>query len=120
MHALRQKLIDQPDGSNGSPEPPRRPGMPPEWRDKLGNWSSRPWSPLFWYFLLVVGMLWFWQEASHQFNTRTIPYSRFKDLLGLEGSAAPAPTPPPAVPPPTPVHITPQGLGATGAEAQAA
>ena len=33
-----------------------------------------------WYLLLMLGMLWFWQEASHQLTTRTIPYSQFKDL----------------------------------------
>ena len=29
----------------------------------------------------MLGMLWFWQEASHQLTTRTIPYSQFKDLV---------------------------------------
>jgi cell division protease FtsH len=29
----------------------------------------------------MLGMLWFWQEASRQLTTKTIPYSRFKDLL---------------------------------------
>ena len=36
---------------------------------------------MLWYFLLMLGMLWFWQEASHQLTTRTIPYSQFKDLV---------------------------------------
>ncbi len=35
---------------------------------------------MLWYFLIMLGMLWFWQEASHQLTTRTIPYSQFKDL----------------------------------------
>jgi cell division protease FtsH len=29
----------------------------------------------------MLGMLWFWQEASRQLTTRTIPYSQFKHLL---------------------------------------
>ena len=28
----------------------------------------------------MLGTLWFWQEASHQLTTRTIPYSQFKAL----------------------------------------
>ena len=36
---------------------------------------------MLWYFLLMLGMLWFWQEASHHITTRTIPYSQFKDLV---------------------------------------
>ena len=36
---------------------------------------------MLWYFILMLGMLWFWQEASHQLTTRTIPYSEFKDLV---------------------------------------
>jgi cell division protease FtsH len=82
MHALKQRLAEQADDSD-RPSGQRRtpPPLPPDWRDKLGSWSSRPWSPLIWYFVLLLAMLWFWQEASHQFNTRTIPYSRFKDLV---------------------------------------
>ena len=29
----------------------------------------------------MLGILWFWQEASHQLTTRTVPYSQFKDLV---------------------------------------
>lgn len=29
----------------------------------------------------MLGTLWFWQEASHQLSTHTIPYSEFKDLV---------------------------------------
>jgi cell division protease FtsH len=36
---------------------------------------------MLWYFVLMLGTLWFWQEASHQFSTRTIAYSQFKELL---------------------------------------
>jgi cell division protease FtsH len=36
---------------------------------------------MFWYFLVMLGLLWFWQEASHQLTTHTIPYSQFKDLV---------------------------------------
>jgi cell division protease FtsH len=66
--------LKQPMGER--PKPP-----PQDWRGKLGGWSGQPWGPAFWYFLLMLGMLWFWQEASHQLTTRTIPYSQFKDLV---------------------------------------
>lgn len=36
---------------------------------------------MLWYFVLMLATLWFWQEASHQLLTRTIPYSQFKELL---------------------------------------
>jgi cell division protease FtsH len=42
---------------------------------------------MFWYFTLMLGMLWFWQEASHELTTRTIPYSQFKALVA-EGRVA--------------------------------
>jgi len=36
------------------------------------------------YFLLTLGLLWFWQEAAHQLSTQTIPYSQFKDLVAQQ------------------------------------
>ncbi len=43
--------------------------------------APQQWGPMFWYLILMLGMLWVWQEAVHQITTRTIPYSEFKDLL---------------------------------------
>jgi len=62
----------------GRRQPPG--GLPPEVGRNLQGWSPQQWGPLLWYFILMLGMLWFWQEASHQLTTRTIPYSEFKDL----------------------------------------
>jgi hypothetical protein len=59
----------------------RPPPFPPDWRSKGADWSLQQWGPLVWYFILMLAMLWFWQEASHQFTTRTIPYSEFKALV---------------------------------------
>ena len=51
---------------------PKPPGLGP----------LQQWAPLFWYFIFMLGMLWFWQEASHQLATHTIPYSEFKERVG--------------------------------------
>src|ERR1035437_9266422 len=65
----------QPAGRRQPPGPP-----PPEARRHLQGWAPQQWGPMLWYFILMLGMLWFWQEASDQLTTRTIPYSQFKDL----------------------------------------
>ena len=65
----------QPTGRR-QPLPPR----PPEAGRNFQGWPPQEWGSMLWYFLLMLGMLWFWQEASHQLTTRTIPYSQFKDL----------------------------------------
>jgi cell division protease FtsH len=62
----------------GRRQPP--PPLPPEVGRSLQGWSPQQWGPMLWYFLVMLGMLWFWQEASHQLTPRTIPYSQFKDL----------------------------------------
>ncbi len=61
---------------------------------------------MLWYFLPMLAILWFWQEAAQKFNARTIPYSQFKDLVAqgaiteaaiaeseINGLAAPKPGP---------------------------
>jgi cell division protease FtsH len=82
MSAPKQNGDEKPSGFKppaGRRETP--PPLPPGLGRKLEGWPPpQQWGPLFWYFLLMLGMLWFWQEASHQFTTRTIAYSRFKDL----------------------------------------
>jgi len=55
--------------------------MPPELGHKLQSFPPQQWGPVVGYLLLMLVMLWFWQEASHQLTTRTIPYSRFKELV---------------------------------------
>ncbi len=63
-----------PDNRRPPPNEPNPPGG--------GAWlRSGQWGPLLWYFLLMLVMLWLWQEAFHQVRTRTIPYSEFKHLL---------------------------------------
>ena len=57
------------------------PSLPADWRRRVGGWSPQQWGPMLWYFLVMLAMLWFWQEASHQLTTRTIAYSRFKALV---------------------------------------
>ncbi len=66
----------QPAGPHKTP-----PSLPPGLGQKFHGWPPQQWGALFWYFLLMLGMLWFWQEESRQLTTRTIPYSQFKDLL---------------------------------------
>ncbi len=64
--------------------PSRPPGPPAEPPGPGGNprgWPPPNWGWMLWYFVLMLGTLWFWQEASRQLTTRTIPYSQFKELL---------------------------------------
>jgi len=46
-----------------------------------GGWQPQLKTSLIFYLLFMAGMLWLWQEAAHQLNTHTIPYSEFKTLL---------------------------------------
>ena len=62
------------------PEKPRGPN-PPDPEDKMGHWPPPQWGPMIWYVVIMLGTLWFWQEASRQFTTHTIPYSQFKQML---------------------------------------
>jgi cell division protease FtsH len=43
--------------------------------------APQQWGSMIWYLVMMLGMLWFWQEAAHQLVTRTIPYSQFKELV---------------------------------------
>ncbi len=74
------------DTSPGNaPRSPRRQGTPPplpqDWRSKLQGWSAQQWGSRLWLLLLMLAILWFWQEAAHQLATRIIPYSMFKQLV---------------------------------------
>ena len=48
----------------------------------MQQWSTQPWGPVVWYFLVMLATLWVWQEAARQVTTRTIAYSKFKELVG--------------------------------------
>ena len=67
--------LGQPPGQRKSPADSPGPGS------GFRGWPPQQWTSLIWYFLLMLGILWFWQEASHQLTTRTVPYSQFKDLV---------------------------------------
>ena len=65
----------------GQPTGPRKP--PPPLRPEAGGGFQGPpqqWVPMIWYFMLMLGILWLWQESSRQLTTGTIAYSQFKDL----------------------------------------
>ncbi len=55
--------------------------LPPGFGGQVQKGPPQQWLAIFWYFLLMLGLLWFWQEAAHQLTTRTIPYSQFKALV---------------------------------------
>lgn len=79
----QKQSVDKETSGFKQPAGPRKtpPPLPPGLGRKLDGWSPpQQWGPMLWYFILIAGMLWFWQEASHQLTTRTIPYSQFKDL----------------------------------------
>ena len=59
----------------------RRRPLPPDFERKLGGLLPQNWVALLWYFLFMLVLLWFWQEASHRLTVRTIPYSQFKELV---------------------------------------
>jgi cell division protease FtsH len=81
MNAQKQnadkKTSDFKQATGPRKTPPR---LPPGLGNKLEGWPPQQWGSMLWYFMLMLGMLWFWQEASHQLTTRSIPYSQFKDL----------------------------------------
>jgi cell division protease FtsH len=80
-----------PEKAASGPKRPtdRRDNLLPGPMDFKRNLPGPPsgWGPMIWYFIFMLGTLWFWQEASHQLTTRTIPYSQFKDLAA-QGRAA--------------------------------
>ncbi len=53
----------------------------PSSQKKTGSWPPPQWRPFLWYFVLMLGMLWVWQEAARQVVFRTIAYSDFKEDL---------------------------------------
>ncbi len=65
--------------SNGPRKTP--PPIPPELGRNFQGWPPQQWGSMIWYVILMLGTLWFWQEASHQLTTRTISYSQFKDFV---------------------------------------
>lgn len=58
------------------PQDPNSPGG-----EHPGIWPPQLKTSLIFYLLFMAGTLWLWQEAAHQLNTHTIPYSQFKTLL---------------------------------------
>ncbi|MGH8094087.1 MAG: ATP-dependent zinc metalloprotease FtsH [Chthoniobacterales bacterium] len=66
----------QRDGNGG------KPGTPPR-RDLSPHSQPLPpqWKKFIWFFLIIIGLQWFWLEAAHQLAVHTIPYSQFKTLL---------------------------------------
>jgi cell division protease FtsH len=67
----------------GNP-PPRRgddPRQPPDFLHRLGQSPSGHWRGLLVYLIIVLAILWFWQDTSRELLIRTIPYSQFKSLV---------------------------------------
>ena len=56
--------MEQPQPKSENRPPPATP--PPKWLPAIG------------YIVLLLVMLWMWQEAFRQLNVRVIPYSEFK------------------------------------------
>ncbi|HEY3915884.1 MAG TPA: ATP-dependent metallopeptidase FtsH/Yme1/Tma family protein, partial [Verrucomicrobiae bacterium] len=70
-------LLKQATRPGKNPPPP----LPPGDGKKAEHWPPQQWLPMVWYLIMMLGMLWFWQEASHQLVTHTVPYSQFKELV---------------------------------------
>ena len=49
--------------------------------EKLGGKPFKDQSPVFWYIFLAFVLLWLWQDFSHHFAVKTLPYSTFKERL---------------------------------------
>jgi len=45
------------------------------------NWPANQWHSWIWYAVMMLAMLWMWQESFRQLAVRTIAYSEFKQLL---------------------------------------
>jgi cell division protease FtsH len=58
--------------NSSSPNPPSKPQLPPR---------SHEWRYLLFYALLMLGMLWIWQEFAQQATMHTIPYSQFLNYV---------------------------------------
>jgi cell division protease FtsH len=58
--------------------PPARSSNQPK---KSGGPLPQQWLTIAWYLIMMLGMLWFWQESYHHVAYRTIPYSEFKARL---------------------------------------
>jgi cell division protease FtsH len=48
---------------------------------RLGGRAQQKWWPSVWYLIFMLLILWFWQEQTSRFATRTLPYSEFKILV---------------------------------------
>jgi cell division protease FtsH len=59
-----------------------KPSLPSSQKE-TGRWPPPQWRSLVWYFILMLGTLWAWQEAARQVVFRTIAYSDFKEDLKL-------------------------------------
>lgn len=53
----------------------------PSARKKVEGLPPPQWRSLIWYVILMLGMLWVWQEAGQQVSLQTIPHSQFKDYV---------------------------------------
>jgi len=53
----------------------------PDRNKKSGGPLPQQWLALAWYLVLMLGLLWFWQESYHHVAYHTIPYSEFKAHL---------------------------------------
>ena len=75
-------MSDKSDVSKTPATQQRPPGLPPDLEKKLGGLAQqRQWWPSLWYLIFMLLILWFWQEQTGFFATRTIPYSEFKTLV---------------------------------------
>jgi hypothetical protein len=44
----------------------------------LSNWPAYSWDSWTWYVVMMLAMLWMWQQAFRQATVHTIAYSEFK------------------------------------------
>jgi cell division protease FtsH len=74
-------MSKKPDASTPFDSGDGRRRTPPKLDDGPGGWQPKMNWSIIWYFLAMAVMLWFWQQASQQLQTHTIPYSEFKTAL---------------------------------------
>ena len=56
---------------------PSQPGP----KGPVQNWPMHQWSSWIWYAMMILTMLWMWQQAFKQGTVHTIPYSEFKQAV---------------------------------------
>ena len=49
--------------------------------NRTQTWPPHQWRGLIWYLILMLVLLWTWQEAGKQVAYTTIPYSQFKEYV---------------------------------------